>query len=76
MNEDEILGHDMCEIEVLSESSACTITHCKSCHTYQLHIGSISIRLKEYSFKSISNTILNARINIVTENNINIQSGH
>lgn len=54
--------HDVCETEVICESPSCTITRCKVCSSYHLHIGPMSLRLKEDMFKSISNTILNAQM--------------
>lgn len=53
--------HTVCETEIISESPSCTITRCKCCNTYHLHIGPMSLRLKEEMFNSLSNTILNAQ---------------
>ncbi len=64
--------HKTCKTEIISESSACTITRCKSCNTYHLHIGPMSLRLKEEVFNDLSNTILNAQWMILQDNEQNL----
>ena len=58
-------SHTTCVTEIISQSDSCTITRCKSCKTYHLHIGPLSLRLKEDMFESLSNTILNAQMELL-----------
>ena len=68
--------HDICETEIISESPSCTVTRCSNCKTYHLHIGPVSLRLKQDMFINISNTILSAQLLIVDEKNFNLQANY
>ena len=60
-------NHSHCETEIIAQSESCTITRCITCDTYHLHIGPMTLRLKEEVFNSISDTIIHSRMMLLND---------
>lgn len=45
--------HDACQTLTVGQSEYCSITRCPDCRTYHLHIGPLSLRLREEVFENI-----------------------
>ena len=45
---------EMCKTEVIVERNVCSITFCRKCIVYSLHIGPISFRLEENILADLS----------------------
>ena len=45
--------HEACQTLTVGQSEYCSITKCPDCRTYHLHIGPLSLRLREEVFESI-----------------------
>ena len=45
--------HDYCETEVLAQTRYCVIGRCRGCRTYHLHLGAVSLRLREAVFSDL-----------------------
>lgn len=44
----------MCNVEVLIQKTLCSVTVCRKCRVYVLHIGPMSFRLEEEIFDELS----------------------
>lgn len=49
--------NEICETEVLARSQFCIIARCKGCRTFHLHLGAVSVRLREESFGDLCGTL-------------------
>lgn len=45
--------HEACQTLTVGQSEYCSITRCPDCRTYHLHIGPLSLRLREEVFENI-----------------------
>ena len=45
--------HETCQTVTVGQSEYCSITRCPDCRAYHLHIGPLSLRLREEVFESI-----------------------
>ena len=52
-------NHTECETVLLGRSRYCNISHCPECGIYHLHIGMISLHLKESVFNSLCDLLVN-----------------
>ena len=46
-------NHTACETIILGQTQYCNISHCPECKMYHLHIGPVSLHLKETVFDSV-----------------------
>jgi hypothetical protein len=46
-------NHTACETVLLGQTRYCNISHCPECKMYHLHVGPVSLHLKEDVFDSI-----------------------
>ena len=45
--------HTTCQTVTVGQSEYCSITQCPDCRMYHLHIGPLSLRLREEVFENI-----------------------
>ncbi len=45
--------HDTCKTLTVVQSEYCSVTRCPDCGMYHLHVGPLSLRLREEVFTSI-----------------------
>jgi len=55
---------DLCETEILAKSRFCVIARCTGCHSYHLHLGAVSLRLREEVFRDICETLARVYLHI------------
>lgn len=48
-----MIKHEACQTLTVGQSEYCSITRCPDCRTYHLHIGPLSLRLREEVFENI-----------------------
>ena len=46
-------NHTTCENILLGQTRFCNISHCPDCKIYHLHVGPVSLHLKENVFDSV-----------------------
>lgn len=49
--------HTTCQTVTVGQSEYCSITQCPDCGMYHLHIGPLSLRLREEVFENICGTL-------------------
>ena len=49
--------HSTCQTVTVGQSEYCSITQCPDCRMYHLHIGPLSLRLREEVFENICGTL-------------------
>ena len=50
--------HAPCETVLLGQSQFCTVSHCADCKAYHLHIGPMTMHLKEKVFESVCEVLI------------------
>jgi hypothetical protein len=56
--------NEPCETEVLARSQFCIISRCKGCKTFHLHLGAVSVRLREEMFGDLCGTLAGAFLEV------------
>lgn len=67
--------HDSCDTVLLGHSKYCHIAHCSECEAYHLHIGPMTLHLKEDVFENICEVIVSVHMNM-NKNRISSHSNH
>lgn len=52
--------HNACETVVVGQSRYCSITQCPECRMFHVHIGPLSLRLKQEVFEDVCEMLVEA----------------
>lgn len=55
---------ELCETEVLAKSRFCVIARCTGCRSFHVHLGAVSLRLREEIFCDICETLAKVYVRI------------
>ena len=52
-------NHNICETIMIGQSKFCSVSQCPDCNVYHLHMGPISIRLRQDVFNGLCEMLMN-----------------